>query len=44
MREGRVYGVQDLIKNKVTNLDAAYNLSSAELVQGGLPRSLWRSA
>jgi len=44
MREGRAYGVQDLIKNKVTNLDAAYNLSSAELVQGGLPRSLWRSA
>jgi len=44
LREGRVYSIQDLIVKKATNLDAGYKLNSVELVQGGLPRSEWRTA
>jgi hypothetical protein len=44
LREGRVYSIQDLIKMKATNLDAAYKLNSVGLVQAGLPKTEWRSA
>jgi hypothetical protein len=43
LREGRVYSIEDLIKKKATNLDANYKLNSVELVQGGLPKTQWRS-
>lgn len=43
MREGRVYSVRDLIKGKVTGLDARYFLDTYDRVNAGLPESLYRS-
>ena len=44
LRTGRVYSIDDLIKKKATNLDSAFKLNTAELVNAGWPKVHWRRA
>lgn len=44
LRDGRVYSTEALCRGAVVNLDQAFNLGSAELVNAGQPYSMWRAA